>query len=321
MEKQTKPDANKEFFNGFDDDILNPDDFKDPEEKGKDNPEDKGKEKDKDDKSKSNPNPDNKELDKPKDEGTDKDKSKTENKDGNPEDKEKQKSAEEKELEKKNAYYAELRRKREAEEKAKLAKEREDRDKQIREKATVEGKLSVLKTNPYTEEPINDEEDLKEYEIMRELEKSGKDPVKDYPKEVANRNRIAKQKADELEKSKADADAKQQEKAKKEVEEFSKLHPDVDLNKLAADAEFQKFAGDKFGRWTLDEIYSSYIVKNPPKDNTNTDDEKAKELAKKQTKTPNPDPTGKEIEKDFMSMTDEEYKAYQKKKNPQEDFF
>ena len=324
MEKKTKPGVGEPGFNGFDDDILDPNDFKDDEAEGGD-----GEGKDKKDPKKGDDDPnkkpgkgDGKEGD---DEGADK---KDPKKD--PDKKDPKSDAEltdeEKKEKEKNAYYAEMRRKKEAQEKAKKIAEQEARDKQLKEQATIEGKLSVLKTNPYTEKPIRDAEDLEIYEIQRELEKAGKDPVNDLSEEIANRNRIKKKKAEDEAKAKKDADLKQQEDVRKEVDDFKKAHPDVDIAELSKDPEFIKVAEGKWGNWPLEAIYSKYLLDK--KDSKAGDDKGDDEgdgtdkVAKKATKVPSPKPGSSSKEKSVLDMTEKEFKEREEKsKKEVGDFF
>lgn len=196
-----------------------------------------------------------------------------------------------------NAKFAAERREREARAKA----EREA--KEAERKAYVKGQLDTLKANPYTDEPISDEIDLEQYKLMRELDEAGKDPIKGFAKAWAERTRseMAKKADAEREsqaKSKAEAD-----KAKAEVDDLVRAYPEVDTAALAKDDGFQKFAGGKFGRWTLTEIYEAYKAK---------DGRQAESKPKRSS--PSSLPGGTNEPKSLKDMTDDEFLAYRMEK-------
>jgi hypothetical protein len=210
------------------------------------------------------------------------------------------------ELEKeRNARYAEQRRKREAEE----------RERKIRDEAKIE----VLKTNPYTGEEIKDEEDLRIYEVMKSLDDEGLDPVKDLPKKIAEQNR---ENAKKVQEEKAKEIAKN-EKLDKEAKELKEAYPNLDLTKLANDSEFMKLCEEKGERWTMLEIYE-YLDSKKQITNKNAADNKEKEeidkLSTKIVKTPSSKSNGKDPNKTYLDMSDEEYIKLQKQNN-KNDFF
>lgn len=140
-----------------------------------------------------------------------------------------------------NAEFARERRKKEEE--ARLAKiEKETKVKTIIE--TLDG------VNPYTNEKMEDETDVKEYLTMREIEKNGKDPITDFSS---------------YQKQKAKQEAEQQ-RVKKESEEwitndakdFRSKHPDVNLDDLIKDELFSSIAKPLAGKVPMTDIYNTY---------------------------------------------------------------
>ena len=130
-----------------------------------------------------------------------------------------------------NAKMKALRLQREAEEKAKREAELA--------KARDEGLKEALGgVNPYTGEQIVDEVDLHVYRIMKSIKDKGGDPIADYAKESARLEREESKKRAEAQK----AEQERKDNAKKEVERFSKEHPDVNLNELLEDPDFSSFA-------------------------------------------------------------------------------
>ena len=219
------------------------------------------------------------------------------------------KAEEEEESEKeKNAKAAERRRKRE-----KAKKEREAREAKIREEATVKAELGILKVNPYTEEPIEDAEDLKIYKLQKELEDEGLDPINDLPKRLAqNARRAAKEEAEKLEKEQKD-EKDFKERVNREVAELQKKYPKVNLAELAKDELFKECLNGRAGRWTQVEIYELYLQKKAEtdkKEEENKAEEIAKEGAKKVSNPPSSTARGSSPQKTVEEMTPEEYEVY-----------
>ena len=243
-----------------------------------------------------------------KDDGKSNEEGKTENQDSKEESSNEDAKLKEQEAEdrkKKNAEYA---RKRREQEEA----EREKREAKIRAEVERDTKLGIYKTNTYTNEPINDEEDLKVFEVMKELEKEGKDPINDYPKKVAEMNRKAREKA-KLEEEKA---LKEKEDFSKDIADFKKKYPKVDLRELADNEEFIKFGADKTGRWTTAEIYEAFKKEQEMislKNENKAKDKEANEQAKNINKTPSAKGS-KPLSKSVDDMTNEEFMEYWKNK-------
>ena len=219
------------------------------------------------------------------------------------------KAKEEEEAEKeKNAKAAERRRKRE-----KAQREREAREAKIREDATVKAELGILKTNPYTEEPIEDAEDLKIYKIQKELEDEGLDPINDLPKRLAqNARKAAKEEAERQEKEQKDKEELDK-KVSREVSELRQKYPSVNLAELAKDELFRKCLDGRAGRWTQVEIYELYVQKKAEADKKAKEDEAnkiAEEGAKKISNPPSSTARGSSPQKNVDEMSREEFEAY-----------
>lgn len=226
-----------------------------------------------------------------------------------PTSKKSQDEEEKEEKAKKNAHFAELRRRREAEEK--------EKERKIREEATIQAELGLLKRNPYTEEPITDAEDIKIYKIQKELDDEGKDPITDLPKRLAeiNRKAIAEEKA-KAEKEIA-AKREQDDKISAEIKELREKYPKVDTAKLASDEIFKECLKGRAGRWSQTEIYELYLVKKAEADKK-AEEEKTKSLvdksAKKVTSTPTSTASGKISASSIADMSDEEFAKYWEEK-------
>jgi len=211
----------------------------------------------------------------------------------------------------KNAYYAQKRREQEAKAKEKsqtdiIEKERQD--------AYLKGKLDATKVNKFTDEPIEDEYDLEIYELQLELDKQGKDPINDLGAELAKRNRSKKlAEAEQLK-----AKETEQEKIKQEIAKFKESYPNVNVSELSKDEDYVKYAENKFGRWTLEEIYEGYLKVKKAKaseEQERSAGDNAKQLANKRSKVPSSNPVSQPtLNKSVSEMTDEEFREYWKKK-------
>ena len=133
-----------------------------------------------------------------------------------------------------------------------FARQRRERERQAElKKARIEGIKSVLKNNPYTDKPIEDDSDVEEYLLMKQIEEDGKDPITDYPEYVKKQAREAARGA-----------AKEQEKNDKvtrELEEFATAYPTVNVNDVLQDENFRSFAEGKLDKKSLSEVYASYL--------------------------------------------------------------
>ena len=214
------------------------------------------------------------------------------------------KTQEELEAEKK----AEELHKRNEEQKAKrLAKEKEKREQEIRNKAILETQLEMVKVNPYTNEKIVDEEDLKIYKIQKQLEEDGKDPIDDLPKKIAELNRLEnKKRADEQEK---------QNKLQKEAEELYQAYPEA-RGKAENDEELLNLLVEKNGRWTMKECYDYLLVQRSADEKAQAKkkeaDEEGQAVSKQATRFSSPPSSqgGYKAPKDVGKMTKEEFEKY-----------
>lgn len=137
----------------------------------------------------------------------------------------------------KNAQQAEARRKREKEE-----KERKEREEKIKNESYLKGKLDSTKVNEFTDEPINDEYDLKVYEMQKKIKAQGGDPISDLPKYLANQER-------EVQKAQKEKESA----VEKDINAFRKSHPTAtneDIEKIINDPIGSKY----LGKLSLDEI-------------------------------------------------------------------
>ena len=142
---------------------------------------------------------------------------------------------------------------------AQKRREAEQRAKEI-EEAKHQAKMEGLKEglggkNPYTDSPIEDEIDLQTYLTMKEIEKSGGDPVMDFAKYAAAKRR---------EEAKAAAEkSRQKDWYAADREDFRKAHPEITdevMEELLHDEAFSAFADKMVGKVPLKDIYDSYTT-------------------------------------------------------------
>lgn len=136
-----------------------------------------------------------------------------------------------------NADYARERRK----------QEQDAAIKKARNEAIIEALNGV---NPYTQEKMEDDADIQEYLTMKEIEKSGGDPIADYSKHL-------KAKAKEQVRA-TESEKTQKEWVQKDKADFVSKHPDVKLEELLNDELFYTFAVGKVGKMSMDKIYTDY---------------------------------------------------------------
>lgn len=92
----------------------------------------------------------------------------------------------------------------------------EQEQKQRERESYVKGKIDALKKNEFTNTPIKTQEDLEIYEIQKELEEKGLDPLADLAPEIARRQTDARLKAEQEVKEKSELDLRVQ----KDLEDF-----------------------------------------------------------------------------------------------------
>lgn len=136
----------------------------------------------------------------------------------------------------KNAYFAQKRR------------EQEEIQKRREEEAEKRGLLKALKgtDNPFTGEPIQDQDDVEEYLLMKQAKEAGFDPVSELSKFQKHTAREERKKQGTGFDVKAD------------VQAFKEKYPDTDINELVADKEFAEFAEPFAQKIPLATIYAQY---------------------------------------------------------------
>jgi len=140
-----------------------------------------------------------------------------------------------------NAEFAQRRRNAEAAQRA--AQER------LRQEAFNQGKIAGIGgINPYTKEPIEDEEDLHVYDLMKQLDSEGKDPIAEFPKALRKERmaRKAETAAEEAEtKKRQESERQAVEAVKAGIAALAKAHPEATFARFkelySDDPQFKSF--------------------------------------------------------------------------------
>ena len=203
----------------------------------------------------------------------------------------------EKEKEAKRQAY--IRRQQEREKRIALEKaEKEKRE------AYVDGlKKSVGNTNPFTGQPIVDEEDVKEFELMLEIKNAGKDPIEDYATYVKEKARLERKQAE----AKQTEQRSFEERTEKNFNEFVDAYG---LDKVKEVLNDKKFIA--FGKEFIDAgvspkvVYEKYLEINK---NVETKAEKLALQKDARRQSSSGDVTGREgATFSWGSLSDEEFK-------------
>ena len=143
-----------------------------------------------------------------------------------------------------NAKYKALR---------KESKRIQEESARAKELGKLEGiKLAYGGKNKFTGEELKDEYDIRAFMTQLEMEAEGLDPVEDYQKYVTNQER---KKAEEVKKNEKDKEWYANDRTA-----FVEAYPNVDLNDLINDEDFQLFSKGKVGITPLKEIYADYLT-------------------------------------------------------------
>lgn len=126
----------------------------------------------------------------------------------------------------------------------------EKKHKEALDKAYERGRLEAYKgkTNPYTNTEIKDLTDVEVYEDMFKIASEGGDPLKDYASYSADKKREEARIRQE--------ESDRQAKAEKDIDDFQKKYPDINLSDLLNDKNFIDYADGK--NKSLVDVYDSY---------------------------------------------------------------
>jgi hypothetical protein len=179
------------------------------------------------------------------------------------------------------------------------------REAEAREEARKETILEITGgVNPYTQEKMEDSEDIQEYLTMKEIEKAGLDPLTDFAKYLKTQRKTEIVKASEHEKSKKFV--------MNDRTEFEANHPEIKLNELFTDNAFQLFADGKLGKQPLTQIYDNFqkfVNATTKKAGVEVNNENAK----RQTAVGSLSTTPKESKLNYETMDDDEFEIQYRK--------
>lgn len=145
---------------------------------------------------------------------------------------------------------------------AEFARQRREREKaEEKAKQELEFYKREIGVNPWTEQPIEDADDIAEYRLMKQIEKEGGDPLNDYAKRLKLQRKEKKEqkenKASNVSFSELTEEQKQA-RVNEEITEFSSQYPDVNVSELFENESFMDFAGEYLGKVSLSVAYGMY---------------------------------------------------------------
>ena len=154
-----------------------------------------------------------------------------------------------------NAKFAKERREREKVQKAIKEKEAEAQRKRELEKVRLDAiKETLGGVNPYTNQKIEDDFDMQEYLVQKEMASKGLDPVQDYS------SYLKQMKREEIKKETIESEKRAKDDwLKNDKADFLSKYPDVNLKELSNDEMFKKFLYGKIGNVPMASIYEGYM--------------------------------------------------------------
>lgn len=120
--------------------------------------------------------------------------------------------------------------------------------------------------NPYTKKPFASVQEFREYgerqrqaEVKRVAKETGRSE-EDVEAELADKD-FVRQMRRQADRDKAAKKAEEERRAfiQKDVQDFVKRHPGVDVEKLENNKAFLKFCGSRFGREPLGDLYDDFM--------------------------------------------------------------
>lgn len=200
------------------------------------------------------------------------------------------------------------------EDNARFAKERHERDiRKAKAAGDAEGyKRARIKSvggkNPYTDTPIETDEDFEFYELQDEVKANGGDPNKPYEVE-----KLRREKAEAARKAAEDSrteQEKQDAKAAQEVKDYlDEGHTQQELQEYWKNPKFSEFAEDLLGVIPLKTIIAKFD-KVYPKENKTVKQAAANKASNPGSSSSLEDPAPK---KDISQMSEKEFKEFMEK--------
>lgn len=145
---------------------------------------------------------------------------------------------------------------------AEFARRRREQQKaEEKAKQELEFYKREIGVNPWTEQPIEDADDIAEYRLMKQIESEGGDPLNDYAKRLKLQR---KEKKEQKENKASNAsfseltEEQKQARVNEEITEFSSQYPDVNVSELFENESFMDFAGEYLGKVSLSVAYGMY---------------------------------------------------------------
>ncbi len=128
------------------------------------------------------------------------------------------------------------------------------RERQRREQYLKGIKDALGGVNPYTGEEIEDEADVEDFLLMREIDEEGGDPVNDFFRVKREKRKAEVEKAQSEQKN-----AERKAWFNSDRKAFEEKYPDIDVAKLAKNNRFVLFSEGKVGVQPLAKIYEDFL--------------------------------------------------------------
>ena len=196
---------------------------------------------------------------------------------------------------------------------SKFAKERHERDiKKAKAAGDAEGyKRARIKSvggkNPYTDTPIETDDDFEFYELQDEVKANGGDPNKPYEVEQLRRKKL--EEARKVAEENKTQQEKDEERANREVKEYlDEGHTQKELQEYWANPKFQEFSSDLLGLLPLKTIIAKFD-KAYPKGNPQAKQEAANKISTPGSASSLED---QKPPKSFKDMSREEFEQFSK---------
>ena len=204
---------------------------------------------------------------------------------------------------------------------ARFAQMRREREKaEERAKQELEFYKREVGKNPWTDEPIEDADDIEQYRLMKQIEKEGGDPLNDYAKRLKQIRKDKAEKSQEKASHVSFNDLSDEDRAKKvreDIESFQEKYPEKSVSEILSDEGFKEFAGELLGEMSLTTLYGLYQRSGALKAKRENEIEKqATQIANSQASVGSLASSGSSADSDFFTKEQvEKMSAAEIKKN------
>ncbi len=189
---------------------------------------------------------------------------------------------------------------------AEFARRRREQQKaEEKAKQELEFYKREIGVNPWTEQPIEDADDIKQYRLMKQIEKEGGDPLNDYAKYLKKERKAESKKNEEKSVSVSFGELSEEQKQARineDISKFGEKYPDVAMSDVFDNKDFMDFAGELLGEVPLATLYGLYEKTSAYKEKkANEIEKKATQIANSQASVGSLASSGAGEDKDFFT--------------------